>query len=192
MALSIIYAFPSCASTLKHKSESHFCFALVETWQSDCIQTQHCGLKNQLRIWNWNSSSVVGLGDVLLHFSICWFRNQDGLRAGILSSHTAWCPAISLDDGTLIARVISVTKQNTSNPILEPTHTRCCSEGFTRFTLGKDAVESNDWKGFINAESFAWNIFLLLVAWLYFSTTPQNWCLSESGSLKPRLDPLVR
>ena len=53
-------------------------------------------------------------GDVLLHFSKWWFRNQDGFRALASSSHTAaQCSAISLDDGTLMARMISVTKQNT-------------------------------------------------------------------------------
>ena len=130
MALSIIYAFPfpSCARTLKHKSESHFCFALVETWQSDCsIQTQHTPTVG----WKTNCEFEIEipLPSLAWAMSCCTSPYADsGIRMGwelASSSHTAWCSAISLDDGTLIARVISVTKQNTSNPILEPTHTRC-------------------------------------------------------------------
>ena len=56
----------------------------------------------------------------------------------------------------------SVTKQNAD---LQPNsganpHKRLGGAHLTRFTLGKD-TESNDWKGFINADSFASNIFLV-------------------------------
>ena len=97
---------------------------------SDCIQTQWAekpiaNLKLKFlfrrgvaRVGQAAGRCLVALLQMMIQES-GWVQSS-----GILLPHSPQCSAISLDDGTLMARVISVTKQNTSNPILESAHTQ--------------------------------------------------------------------
>ena len=114
---------------------------------SDCIQTQWAekpiaNLKLKFlfrrgvaRVGQAAGRCLVALLQMMIQES-GWVQSS-----GILLPHSpGQCSAISLDDGTLMARVISVTKQNTElqpNSGVSP-HTRG-SGGFTALTLGKDA-----------------------------------------------------
>ena len=135
-------------------------------------------------VWASTGRCLVALLQMMIQES-GWVQSS-----GILLPHSPQCSAISLDDGTLMARMISVTKQNTElqpNSGVSP-HTRG-SGGASQHSLS--ARTQNE---MIGKDLSMWNHLpgTFLGCWLITLLHSNSNCLSESGSLKPRLDPLVR
>ena len=91
-----------------------------------------CGLKNQLRIWNWNSSSVVAwLVWASRAMSCCTSPNDD---SGIRMGSELWHPPPTQQPSALQSHLMMepwwpgwyrwLNKIQSSNPILESAHTQ--------------------------------------------------------------------